>query len=216
MGSAFVDNSVYIADVERSVYMEIMQRSPRSASVARLSARDRILQAAQELFYRYGVRATGIDRVIAEAGVTKVTIYRHYPSKDDLIRAYLQQRHESWIAWFRDSLAAARASQTEAERQAQPLLPVLQVAREWFGAPAFRGCAFANTVAEIGESVPLITDIALQHKQELRDAIASLLPTNEDASGIAWAATLALDGAIVNAQLGGSSTDAALLGLEIC
>jgi len=179
-----------------------------------LSPRDRILRAAQGLFYTHGVRATGIDRIIAEAGVTKVTFYRHFPSKDDLIRAFLHQRHETWIVWFKESLAASRASQSAADRQAQPLMPVLEVARQWFGLSTFRGCAFANTVAEIGESVPSITGIALQHKQEVRDAIADLLPVNAAASDIAWAATLALDGAIVNAQLGGSSTEAALLGLQ--
>ncbi|WP_348931453.1 TetR/AcrR family transcriptional regulator [Aquabacter sp. CN5-332] len=179
-----------------------------------LPARDRILWAAQDLFYRHGVRATGIDRVIAEAGVTKVTFYRHFPSKDDLVRAFLHQRHETWIAWFKDGLAASRASQSAAERETQPLMPVLQVAREWFGGSSFRGCAFANTVAEIGESIPSITGIALEHKQEVRDAIAGLLPADAAASDIAWAATLALDGAIVNAQLGGSSTEPALLGLQ--
>lgn len=189
------------------------KRSPVVAPV-NLSPRDRILRAAQDLFYRHGVRATGIDRIIADAGVTKVTFYRHFPSKDDLIRAFLHQRHETWIAWFKESLAASRTSQSAADRQAQPLMPVLQVAREWFGASTFRGCAFANTVAEIGESVPSITGIALQHKQEVRDAIADLLPMNAAASDIAWAATLALDGAIVNAQLGGSSTEVALLGLQ--
>jgi AcrR family transcriptional regulator len=189
------------------------KQSPVVAPV-NLSPRDRILRAAQDLFYRHGVRATGIDRIIAEAGVTKVTFYRHFPSKDDLIRAFLHQRHETWIAWFKESLASSRASQSAAERQTQPLMPVLQVAREWFGASTFRGCAFANTVAEIGESVPSITGIALQHKQEVRDAIAELLPLNAAASDIAWAATLALDGAIVNAQLGGSSTEVALLGLQ--
>lgn len=74
--------------------------------------------------------------------------------------------------------------------------------------------ARCNAVAEIGESVPSITDIALRHKQDVRDAIADLLQTDAAASDIAWSATLALDGAIVNAQLGGSSTEAALLGLQ--
>jgi AcrR family transcriptional regulator len=58
-----------------------------------LSARDRILRTAHDLFYADGLRATGIDRVIAEAGVTKVTFYRHFPSKNDLILAYLNLRH---------------------------------------------------------------------------------------------------------------------------
>ena len=179
-----------------------------------ISARNRILRAAQDLFYRNGIRATGIDRVISEAGVTKVTIYRHFPSKDDLVREYLEQRNETWMAWFMASLAEAKASQTAIDRETQPLMPLLQVARTWFEASSFRGCAFANTIAELGESVPAIAAIALQHKQELHRAIADLLPANAVASEIAWAATLALDGAIVNAQLGGSSRKAALLGLE--
>lgn len=191
-----------------------MRRRSKLTASGDLSARDRILRAAQNLFYQHGVRATGIDRVIAEADVTKVTFYRQFPSKDDLIRAFLRQRHETWTAWFKERLAASQAAQSPAERQAQPLMPLLQVAREWFNASTFRGCAFANTVAEIGDNIPSIADIALEHKQELRDAIADLLPTNAAIADIAWAATLAFDGAIVNAQLGGSSTEQALLGLE--
>ena len=69
-----------------------------------LSARERILLTAHDLFYSDGVRATGIDKVIAEARVTKVTFYRHFPSKNDLIRAYLDYRHERWMSWFKDAL----------------------------------------------------------------------------------------------------------------
>lgn len=190
-------------------------RQPSSSSApAVLPARDRILRAAQDLFYGYGVRATGVDRILAEAGVTKVTFYRHFPSKDDLTRAFLHQRHEEWMTWFKTRLAAAQASQSPAKRKTQPLMPLLQVAREWFGASSFRGCAFANTVSEVGQSVPSITDIAQQHKEEVHDAIASLLPAGAKFAGIAWAATLALDGAIVNAQLGGSSKETALRVLQ--
>jgi AcrR family transcriptional regulator len=166
------------------------------------------------LFYQHGVRATGVDRIIAEAGVTKVTFYRHFPSKDDLIVAFLHQRHEQWITWFKTRLAASQASQSVAKRKTQPLTPVLQVAREWFGATSFRGCAFANTVSEVGQSVPLITDIAQQHKKEVHDAVAGLLPAGVAASGIAWAATLALDGAVVNAQFGASSKETSLRVLQ--
>ena len=69
-----------------------------------LPARDRLLHTAHALFYRDGIRATGIDRVIAESGVTKVTFYRHFPSKNDLICAYLEYRHTGWMAWFGDAL----------------------------------------------------------------------------------------------------------------
>lgn len=191
-----------------------MRKPPSRSTPVALSARDRILRAAQDLFYRHGVRATGVDRVIAEAGVTKVTFYRHFPSKDDLIRAFLHQRHEQWITWFKARLAASQASQSVAKRKTQPLTPVLQVAREWFGASTFRGCAFANTVAEIGQSVPSIMDIAQLHKNEVHDAIEGLLPASAAASGIAWAATLALDGAIVNAQFGDASKATALRVLQ--
>ena len=79
-----------------------------------LPARERILLAAHELFYRDGLRATGVDRVIAAAGVTKVTFYRHFPAKDELIRAFLAYRHERWMDWFQAALARHQAAQSPA------------------------------------------------------------------------------------------------------
>src|SRR6218665_2250806 len=71
-----------------------------SADTTDLPARDRILVTAHQLFYRDGIRATGIDRIIAESGVAKLTFYRHFPSKDDLVLAFLDYRHDRWLAWF--------------------------------------------------------------------------------------------------------------------
>ncbi|MBC8948429.1 hypothetical protein Xets_01100 [Xenorhabdus sp. TS4] len=71
-------------------------------------ARERILKTAHMLFYRDGIRATGIDRIIKESEVTKVTFYRHFPSKNDLILAFLDYRHELWIQWFKKSLQVRR------------------------------------------------------------------------------------------------------------
>ncbi|MCC0808411.1 TetR/AcrR family transcriptional regulator [Methylobacterium sp. W2] len=190
-------------------------RIPRPSSSSLPSARDRILNKAQALFYQNGVRGTGVDRIIAEASVTKVTFYRHFPSKDDLVLAYLEHRHAAWTAWFREALVAARADQSEDERQNAPLAPLLDAARAWFATADFRGCAFANTVAEAGQSVPGITGIATRHKQEVRDAIAALLPATDARAETAWAATLALDGAAVNAQLSPPAAEAALAGLRV-
>ncbi|RIK98672.1 MAG: TetR/AcrR family transcriptional regulator [Proteobacteria bacterium] len=187
---------------------------PSTREPASLPARERILRAAERLFYLNGVRATGIDRIIAEAGVTKVTVYRHFPSKDDLIAVYLDRRHETWIAWFKEALAKARAAQPSAARNAHPFDPLLQAAREWFEQPGFRGCAFANAVAEVGATVPTVAGIAARHKTEVRDAIATLLPADETARDMAWAATLALDGAVANAQSGIGSAEASLKGLR--
>lgn len=180
-----------------------------------LPAKERILHTAQNLFYRNGVRATGIDRVIAEAQVTKVTFYRHFPSKDDLIEAFLERRHQLWMEWFRNAITKSWEALTPDERRHAPLAPVLSAAKELFEASTFRGCAFANTVAEFGASVPSVLGIASRHKKEVCDVIATLLPSQEDAHDIAWAATLALDGAIVNAQTGGQSVAASLEGLHV-
>jgi len=89
------------------------------------AARDRILLTAHDLFYGEGVRATGIDRVIAESGVTKVTFYRHFPSKNDLVRAFLDYRHERWMHWFVDALARHGAS------EGRVATPVVAAMREW-------------------------------------------------------------------------------------
>jgi len=64
------------------------------------SARDRILETAQRLFYRHGIRAVGVDRIIAESGVAKMSFYRHFPSKRDLVIAFLERRHRFWMDWF--------------------------------------------------------------------------------------------------------------------
>ncbi|MBN7134908.1 TetR family transcriptional regulator [Lysobacter enzymogenes] len=162
------------------------------------SARERILQTAHDLFYLEGVRATGVDRVIAESGVTKVTLYRHYPSKNDLVLAFLDYRHERWMAWFD---AALRRHGDDAAA----LAPVL---REWFAHPQFRGCAFVNTVAELGPALPEAVDRARAHKRAMQARIADLLPDAPAREARARALAVAVDGAIVRAACDGSPDDA--------
>ena len=125
------------------------------------AARNRILRTAHDLFYRDGIRATGIDRVIAEARVTKVTFYRHFRSKDELIREFLEDRHQRWMSWFRDALTRYGA-------RPSALLAAFQ---EWVRKPEFRGCAFINAVAEMPNGGSRIAAIARSHKDEMRRAI---------------------------------------------
>ncbi|HMN74262.1 MAG TPA: helix-turn-helix domain-containing protein [Rhodoblastus sp.] len=185
-----------------------------STARARGSSRERILLTAHDLFYRDGVRATGVDRLIAEAGVTKVTFYRQFPSKDDLIRAYLAFRHDMWMSWFRDALERNCALQSRAERRAAPLAPVLAAAREWFLRPEFRGCAFINSVAELAGVLPDVSVIAANHKGEAARAIETLLSEGPPSARKARAALAALDGAIVAAQAGEAHVEAALQTLD--
>lgn len=161
-----------------------------------LPARERILRTAHDLFYAEGLRATGIDRVIAQAGVTKVTFYRHFPSKNDLILAYLDLRHAKWIAWFIGALERHGGASTGA----QALLPVME---EWFRGKAlgdFRGCAFLNGVSEMGPSLPGVVEAARRHKQQMTQAIEALLPRAAPSKRKAEALAVALDGVIVQAQ----------------
>lgn len=173
--------------------------------ISALPARERILLTAHDLFYADGIRATGIDRVIAASGVTKVTFYRHFPSKDDLVRAFLDHRHARWMAWFVDALG--RRGAHERAGDAGALLLLADVIAEWFADPAFRGCAFINAVAEVGGSVEGAAGRAREHKREMVEVIAGLLPAALPARmALAQAAALGMDGAIVKAQMG----DAAL------
>lgn len=160
-----------------------------------LSARERILLTAHDLFYRDGIRATGIDKVIAEAKVTKVTFYRHYPSKNDLIRAFLEYRHELWMNWFKDAISRHRSEHTG-------LMVLVPVLNEWFDKPIYRGCAFINSVSELGDVLPDVIEISSNHKHDMMLAIAQLLADDTPMrESIANAAAIAVDGAIVKAQL---------------
>lgn len=166
---------------------------------APLSARDRILGTAHDLFYRDGIRATGIDRLIAESGVTKVTFYRHFPSKNALVRAFLDLRHARWMAWFVDALGRRGADTPAADGSG--LLLLADVLQEWTEMPVFRGCAFINTVVEIADTLPEAVEASRAHKQEMAEVIAQLLPPGPTQGLRARAAAMAFDGAIVHAQM---------------
>jgi AcrR family transcriptional regulator len=105
------------------------------------SARDRLLAAADELFYAEGVHSVGIDRVIERAGVAKASLYNCFGSKDELVRAYLNARHEARQRRITSRLAL---SDTPRER----LLAIFDVLGDVFAEPGFRGCAFLNASAE--------------------------------------------------------------------
>lgn len=163
-----------------------------------LPARERILRAAHELFYREGIRATGVDRVIAASGVTKVTFYRHFPSKNDLIREFLAFRHQYWMSWFTDAVQRHGGDE-------RALVPALG---EWFGGEHYRGCAFINSVGELGTTLPDVVEISRRHKQDMASVIAGLLPSSSHRERHAQALALAVDGAIVRAQMDTSPEDA--------
>ena len=180
-----------------------MKNTSLSLSAAK-NARERILFTAHELFYRDGIRATGVDRLIARAEVTKTTFYRHFPSKNELVMAFLTFRHERWRSWF--------ISQLEAHGNGiEAVCPALA---EWFESDDFRGCAFINSLEELGGELPQIVEITRLHKDDLANIIAGIVPTIKDREKKAQAITLAIDGAIIRAQFD-AVPEVALAGLQL-
>lgn len=121
-----------------------------SRPAARQGARERILDAAYDLFARRGVRNVGINELITASGVAKATFYRHFPSKDDVVLAFLQRREEVWTIGLVAAGAAQRASSPEGQ-----LLAIFDVFADWFQRDDFEGCAFVKVLLEMGPEHPL-------------------------------------------------------------
>jgi len=141
----------------------------RSPDEGQDSGRERISRAAYELFSREGVRAVGVDAVIARAGTAKMTLYRNFPSKDDLIIDFLRRREELWT---RDWLTAesTRRGQTPREQ----LLAIFDVFSEWFGSADFEGCSFLTAMIEINDREHPVHQAAVGHLANIRDYIEKL------------------------------------------
>jgi AcrR family transcriptional regulator len=169
-----------------------------------LSARESILLTAHDSFYANGMRATGIDRIIKQAKVTKVTFYRHFPSKNNLIIAFLAYRYQRWMNWFTESI----------KRHGNTVDALMPTLLEWFGSAHYRGCAFINSVGEFGETMPEVIQLSQQHKQEMTTFIATLLADSANKQNTANALALAIDGAVIRSQID-QDPKTAIAGLSI-
>src|SRR5438309_3254797 len=131
------------------------------------SARKRLLDAANELFYEEGVHTVGVDRVIERAGVAKATLYTLFGNKDGLVRAYLQARDEG----IRERITRALLARYKTPRER--LLGVFDVQAITFSDPGFRGCAFARASAEAREGTS-IEEVSEGHRAWLRSLFRDL------------------------------------------
>ena len=160
------------------------------------SARQRLLRAADRLFYAQGINATGVDSVVAEADVARMTLYKHFGGKDGLVAAYLEERDARWRRDLEEAIAAA------ADALGQ-LLAVFDVLALWVADPQFRGCAFANAAAEIAAEGHPARRVALGHKQALRQRLGGLASAAgfEDPDRVVDQLMLLIEGAIVATAL---------------
>ncbi|MFE7740799.1 TetR/AcrR family transcriptional regulator [Nocardia sp. NPDC057455] len=146
---------------------------PRTASAA--PARERILSTAYTLFTRRGIRAVGTDEVIAVSGVAKATLYRHFPSKDDLVLAVLQRREQLWTLGLVETQSRARGNTPE-----EQLLAIFDVFHDWFQKREdFDGCSFINVLLELGAAHP-----AGQASIGYLDNIRAIVRSRAEAAGL--------------------------------
>lgn len=160
-----------------------------------MALRDRIVEVASDLFYREGLRAVGVDRVIAEADIAKATLYRHFASKEDLIVAYLQRRHANVLKAIGDGLP------TSATPWPSRVLAVFHLLHRKAESADFRGCAFMLAVAE-SESSPRVLEVAQQHKDAVKNVFLALLPADRPGrSETAVRLNLLYDGALAQIMI---------------
>jgi AcrR family transcriptional regulator len=169
----------------------------------RADARQRILDVAYELFTRRGVRAVGVDEVINRSGVAKATLYRHFPSKDDLVLAVLELRHQRWTV----GLVLAEATSRGATPQ-ERLLAVFDVFDEWFRREDFEACSFINTLLELRPEHRL-GEASRDYLADIRATLASMADEADLAEPEQFARSMQIlmMGSIVAAMSG--DTDAA-------
>jgi AcrR family transcriptional regulator len=139
-----------------------------SAPDAAPSVRERILASATDLFYREGVRAVGVDTIVARSGVAKMSLYRCFPSKDALVAAFLEQQNERYWRWW-DGVVARHPGAPVAQLHAL----VAAVAKRTTS-PTYRGCPFINVATELREGEHLGRSVAAANKRELRRRLAGL------------------------------------------
>jgi AcrR family transcriptional regulator len=166
----------------------------------RASPKDKLFQTAARLFYQNGYRAIGVDTIASESGIGKMTLYRHYPSKDDLIVAFLRQSNEEFWEYFEQSTKDASTAR-------EKLLAFFKALQEYVVNSACYGCPFLNVATEYPETDYAGHQVALEHKRAVRARFNQLAKEAgaRQPKALANALFLLMDGAYMAARMFGSS-----------
>jgi AcrR family transcriptional regulator len=132
------------------------------------TARIRLLEAADELFYTRGIQAVGMDAIRDASGVSLKRLYQVFPAKEQLIEAYLDHRDAKWRGRLAEHVAAVDDTQ-------ERILAVFDWLRDWFGQPSFRGCAWINAFGELGAMSDAVAEAVRRHKSLFREYLQELL-----------------------------------------
>jgi AcrR family transcriptional regulator len=165
--------------------------------VTKRPPRERVLRAASKLFYLEGIRSVGVDRIAREADVSKMTLYRHFPTKDDLVVATLERREGPAREAFEQAALAASDDPRE------QLLAIFELLAPWFGSDGFRGCPFMNATLELADAEHPARRVAGEHKERTRAFFERLAREAgaRDPEALSHQLLLLFDGAIAETQI---------------
>lgn len=166
-----------------------------------VSKREQLIEAAMDLFQERGFRATGIDAILSRAGVAKMTLYKHFGSKDDLVFAALRRADEQWRHWFAQ----------EVERRATDprgrLIAIFEIATDLIGRPDFQGCMFVRAAGEFTDQDDPVRSACAEHNKLLTRYLTGLAEDAgaADPADLASQLTILFLGAIASAQVNGAA-----------
>ena len=165
----------------------------------KLGVKERIIETASDLFYYQGYNQTGINQIIAEAGVAKASMYQHFRSKEDIAVAYLVKRHGLWMAKLNDCVSRNKTSKNK-------VIGCFDYLIEWLTEVNFRGCGWQNIITDLPVGNDKIKSQAVYHKNELRRWIQDLLRQEgqfdqEDVDELGDQVLILIEGAIILSQI---------------
>lgn len=163
------------------------------------SKRDELIDAAMRVFYRHGFHASGLESILEEGGISRMTLYNHFKSKDELILAALRRRDEIFRNRMMKFVEAGATSPRDR------LLAVFDFHEQWFTGKEFCGCMFINAAAEFADPKSAVRELAAEHKRAIVRYLTDLCRQSgfAEPSHIADQLNLLLEGAIVSAQVVG-------------
>ncbi len=166
----------------------------------KISVEEKILQTARRLFCQAGIHATGIARIIEESGVSRRSLYTHYGSKENLLKAVFETEADMWFHWFDSDLPQMERSAEER------ILALFDLMQDWFKRDDFFGCVFINAVAEHEKCNGWIQEIANAHRDKITARLIAMVAESgaRDPELVTEKLNLLIDGTIVAAMVTGS------------
>lgn len=165
------------------------------------SAEEKLLLTARRLFCRVGIHATGISKILDEAGVARRSLYMHYGSKENLLKAVFDMEASMWFCWFDQDLPNLECSPRDR------ILSLFDLLEKWFEQEDFFGCVFINAVAEHEKDSGWVKDVAITHREKINGRLKAMVMKSGamDPEMVTEKLSLVIDGAIVTAMVTGTS-----------